>query len=175
MFSQPTGVRVIIIRRVYTRTHIYIYISRTVPDKAAESAHFIMSSTSPWALGSLGPLLTPTNFLLALLVIVGSSQVSKILHRGAHTARISGPPSPSWLFGVGRILRAASDPATMYEGWSRAHGSVYALPAAFGTRRIVLMDPKAISHCCARDTHGYFKYKLAKLAIQDMVSAHAHV
>ena len=122
---------------------------------------------------SLGTFITPTNLFLSLLAIVGLSQVFKFLHRRAHTTRLSGPPSPSWLFGVGRVLRAAANSASLYEGWSRAHGSVYALPAAFGTHSIVLMDPKAIAHCSARDTYGYFKSNLAKLAIQDMVSAHA--
>ncbi|ETW84721.1 cytochrome P450 monooxygenase 102 [Heterobasidion irregulare TC 32-1] len=118
---------------------------------------------------SLGTFFTPTSVFFSLLAIVGLSQVFKILCRRAHTMRRAGPPSSSWIFGAGRVLRAAADSASLYEGWSRAHGSVYALPAAFGTHSIVLMDPKAIAHCSARDTYGYFKSNLSKLAIQDMI------
>ena len=143
-------------------------------DKVAQirPLHSVMLSSMSPSLDSLGTLITPANLLLSLLAIVGLSQVFKIIRRRAHTTQLSGPPSPGWLFGYGRILRAASDSASMYDGWSRAHGYVYALPAAFGTRRIILMDPKAITHFCARDTYGYVQNKLSKLAIQDLVSAH---
>ena len=135
-----------------------------VADKTKQFPHRIVSSMSH-SLDSLGNLITPTNLFLSLLSIFGLSQFFKILRRRAHTTQLSGSPSPSWLFGVGHILRAASDAASMYEGWSHAHGYVYALPAAFGTRRIILMDTKAIAHFCARDTYGYVQMKQLKVAV----------
>ena len=141
-----------------------------VADKTKQFPHRIVSSMSH-SLDSLGNLITPTNLFLSLLSIFGLSQFFKILRRRTHTTQLSGSPSPSWLFGVGHILRATPDAASMYEGWSRAYGYVYALPAAFGTRRIILMDHKAIAHFCARDTYGYGQMKQLKVAVQALVSA----
>ncbi|KAF8436030.1 cytochrome P450 [Boletus edulis BED1] len=82
------------------------------------------------------------------------------------TTRLRGPPSPSFMFGVGKILMEAEDPASIYESWADEYGAAYEAPAALGRRRVILYDPKAIAHFHAKQTWTYVRTPLSKKAFE---------
>ena len=93
----------------------------------------------------------------------------RMSRRRVHTTRVRGPPSPSFTYGVGKILMEAEDPASIYESWAREYGGVYELPSTLGMRRIVLYDPKAITHFYAKESWTYGRTPMAKKAIENSV------
>ncbi|KAJ6482242.1 cytochrome P450 [Mycena vulgaris] len=82
---------------------------------------------------------------------------SKILYsrRGSHSTKLCGPPSTSRIFGLSRyIMQAGPDISAIYEEWAARYGPVYEIPTAFGLKRIVLTDPKALAHFYSSE-HGF--------------------
>ena len=87
-----------------------------------------------------------------------------------HTTRLKGPPNPSFLFGVGRILTHSDDPASLYESWAREYGSVYAVPSTMGKSRIALYDSKALAHYYEKEGWSYGRIPMAKRAYENSAS-----
>lgn len=58
-----------------------------------------------------------------------------------HTLR--GPDSPSWLFGNAQVTRVYRN--STLESWMREYGSVFAIHSFFGTKALLISDPKAAS------------------------------
>ena len=83
-----------------------------------------------------------TGLWLLYLVLKSSYARSK-------TTKLNGPPSSSWLFGVSKEV-LLGDSGALFEKWASTHGSVYQVAGPLGERRVVLTDPKAISHVYAR-------------------------
>ena len=85
------------------------------------------------------------------------------------TTLLNGPRSPSWLFGV---LREVSDDIAgdLYEKWADQYGSAYCVPGALGSKRVVLFDPRAISHFFARDSYGYIHQENRRRVMEQHVS-----
>ncbi|KAG0696075.1 cytochrome P450 [Suillus ampliporus] len=81
-------------------------------------------------------------------------------------ARIRGPPSPNRVFGFAKTLLDSSVATELYECWSKEYGPVYKVPYVLGQSRIVLWDPKAISHFFARDTWLYNQTPFHKIALR---------
>ncbi|KAI0655272.1 cytochrome P450 [Cubamyces menziesii] len=81
---------------------------------------------------------------------------------------LAGPPSPSWLFGIRRGDGNDMNGAALFEEWAAQYGSVYRVPAPFGSTRVVLMDPKAISHFYTLETFTYVQTKLSRIAIENL-------
>lgn len=73
----------------------------------------------------------------------------KSVHARSKTTKLNGPPSDSWLFGVSKEV-LLGDSGAIFEKWTFTHGSVYQVAGPLGERRVVLTDPKAISHVYAR-------------------------
>ena len=73
----------------------------------------------------------------------------KSVHARSKTTKLNGPPSNSWLYGVSKEV-LLGDSGALFEKWASAHGSVYQVAGPLGERRVVLTDPKAISHVYAR-------------------------
>ncbi|TFK53095.1 cytochrome P450 [Heliocybe sulcata] len=96
-------------------------------------------------------------------------KVSKRLLNPAKTIRLRGPPSPSWVFGVGRYISDQPDSGPVYEKWASEYGPVYEVPAGFGKRKVILTDPKAISHFYAKETTTYVHSPNGKLVIESIV------
>ncbi|KAJ7034283.1 cytochrome P450 [Mycena alexandri] len=104
-----------------------------------------------------------------LLVLLGLWISTKLfLHlwrRGSSTTRLSGPPSPSRFLGVMRHLSLASDSSEIYEEWAARYGSAYEIPAELGRKKIVLTDPKAVTHFYSSERSIYVRPENDRLFI----------
>jgi hypothetical protein len=102
--------------------------------------------------------------------IVGLTLVSlyflRVHRQTQRTTRIRGPQSPSWVFGFAKIVLDSTVTSELYEHWANEYGPVYRVPHVLGQSRIILWDPKAISHFFARDTWSYNQTPFNKISIQ---------
>jgi hypothetical protein len=73
------------------------------------------------------------------------------------TTQLRGPPSETFLYGVGARIHDAKDSGAMYEAWAQEYGQVYTVPSTLGSTRIVLCDPKALAHFYAKETWTYMQ------------------
>ncbi|EIW81471.1 cytochrome P450 [Coniophora puteana RWD-64-598 SS2] len=101
------------------------------------------------------------------MVLVSASvwlflRVSRLTRRYLVGTRLRGPPRANWFLGQGHMLLASKDAGSLFEGWEKEYGSVYALPTTFGMSGIVLCDPKAVSHFYQYETARYDKEEVAK-------------
>ncbi|KAJ8592594.1 cytochrome P450 [Rhizopogon salebrosus TDB-379] len=112
-----------------------------------------------WPLGSATYL---SVLLLASLYILRGYRKSQ----KQRTTRIQGPRSSDWVFGFSKILLDSSIASQLYESWASEYGSVYRVPYALGDSRVVLWDPKAISHFFARDTWLYNQTPFNKIGVR---------
>ncbi|KAJ7772424.1 cytochrome P450 [Mycena metata] len=96
-----------------------------------------------------------------LLVLLGLWLCTKLFlrfwRRGASTTRLSGPPSPSRFLGVMRHLSLAADSSEIYEEWAARYGPAYEIPAELGRRKIILTDPKAVTHFYSSERSIYVR------------------
>ncbi|KAG6852669.1 hypothetical protein C0991_010037 [Blastosporella zonata] len=86
--------------------------------------------------------------------------------RGVQTSPLRGPPSPSLLFGLSRVIRNAEDVSVLTEQWANEYGSAFRVPIALGSGRIVIIDPKAVTHFYSKETFGYVQTPLARVFIE---------
>jgi len=90
--------------------------------------------------------------------------------RRPKTTLLSGPPSPSLLFGVSDLIESKiGDTGELYEGWAEQYGSVYKVPIVLGGNRIVLFDPKGIAYFKAHDTTKFVRTSIVRRLIQEGV------
>ncbi|KAJ8077591.1 hypothetical protein PM082_002023 [Marasmius tenuissimus] len=75
---------------------------------------------------------------------------------------LGGPPSNSRIFGVTKELQTSEDVGKIYENWAEEYGSVYKVPTIFGREKIMILDPKAISHFYSKETFVYVGTPLSK-------------
>ena len=88
--------------------------------------------------------------------------------RRARETPLAGPPNPSWLFGVTAKVLNNPDASSIYEAWVEQYGTVFRAPAPLGANRVVLTDPKAITHFYTSETWTYCQTKLARVAIEGL-------
>ncbi|THU84114.1 cytochrome P450 [Dendrothele bispora CBS 962.96] len=119
------------------------------------------SSTSLYAL-KLSDIL-----FLSLAVWLISKLVSR-LRQNLNLAPLKGPPRESLIFGVLKHVNQAPDSGAVYEEWSAKYGPVYQIPGVLGSKRVVLMDPKAVAHFYARETTTYVQTGMSKSFIKRM-------
>ncbi|KAI9570092.1 cytochrome P450 [Boletus coccyginus] len=82
--------------------------------------------------------------------------------RQLRTTQLRGPPSESFLYGVGKRILDADDPGAAYEAWAQEYGPVFTVPSTLGSNRIVLCDPRAIAHFYSKETWTYIQTPLSK-------------
>ena len=75
--------------------------------------------------------------------------------RKSKTTRLRGPPRTNLIYGVSKDLFKSSTTGSLFEQWTKEYGPVYEVPTPLGGNRIVLCDPKAIAHFCAREPWTY--------------------
>ncbi|KZT67557.1 cytochrome P450 [Daedalea quercina L-15889] len=115
---------------------------------------------------------TVTTALCGIFTLWVLLKVVQYRRRRAHwSTPLSGPPSPSLLWGVSRLIQGndAQDPGSLFEEWSEQYGSVFRIPAAFGTSKIVVCDPKAIQHFYSREAVGYVHTTMFRTGIESLV------
>jgi len=108
-----------------------------------------------------------------LILGVGLWLVSKIarrfFNRNAQGTKLNGPPRDSWFFGVSRQIAKSTDSGLIFQDWAAKYGSVFQTPIAFGGRRTVLCDPKAVNHFYSMERTIYVKSKLGRAVISNLV------
>jgi hypothetical protein len=109
-----------------------------------------------------------------VLVLVGGiwlvfKVVRRIVNPRPQGTRLLGPPSESLLFGVSRRVAGSPDTAVLYEEWAAKYGPAFDLPIAFGGRRTILCDPKAVNHFYSMERTVYAKSTLARTVIANLV------
>jgi hypothetical protein len=85
------------------------------------------------------------------------------------TVRFQGPPSPSFIFGHTKQIMESRSSAELYDRWAQTYGSVYEIHGPLGTTRLVVCDPRALSHILALDSWKYSHPPLAQLQITSLV------
>ena len=63
----------------------------------------------------------------------------------------------------------------MYERWAEEYGPAYVVPGGFGSKRVVICDPRANAHFYARETFGYVQTKLSRVFIENLVGGFTEV
>ena len=91
--------------------------------------------------------------------------------RHLRTTQLRGPPSESFLYGVGKRVLDAQNLGAIYETWAQEYGPVYAIPWTLGNKKIVLNDPKAIAHFYAKDTWTYIQSPVSRRGLANSVCA----
>lgn len=71
------------------------------------------------------------------------------------TTRLHGPTAASKIFGISQTVAKSRDPGALYESWVTEYGAAFRVNGPFITERIVLCDPRAISHVCNLDAGRY--------------------
>ena len=89
--------------------------------------------------------------------------------RQIRTTQLWGPPSESFLYGVGKRILDADNSGAIYEAWVQEYGPVYAIPSTLGSEKIVLNDPKAIAHFYAKDTWTYIQTRAVRKGLAGFV------
>ena len=84
------------------------------------------------------------------------------------TTPLRGPPNPSYLFGVVKTLRQSSA-VTLYGTWAREYGNAFKIPSVLWTERIVICDPKALTHFYSKDSMGYVSTAFTRRALEKLV------
>lgn len=108
----------------------------------------------------------------ALLLSVGVWTVYKLLQAWrsrAKTTKLPGPPAENWLFGVSRKIQTG-DSGVLFEQWAKEYGPVFQVPGAFGKRRTVILDPKALTHFFNKQGFGYVNSPFGRKMLARLVS-----
>ncbi|KAF8425081.1 cytochrome P450 [Boletus edulis BED1] len=61
------------------------------------------------------------------------SSIASHLLPATRTTQLRGPPSESFLYGVGQRIRSARDAGALYDAWAQEYRPVYAIPSTLGT------------------------------------------
>lgn len=90
--------------------------------------------------------------------------------RRPRTTKLKGPPSRSFLLGVGKDIFDARDLGAVYNDWEKTYGSTYEIAGTLGLKMLVLCDPKAIAHFFSKDTTIYHQLTFLRAFSRQRVS-----
>ncbi len=115
----------------------------------------------------------------ASMILVGATtswllyKILRIVQARLRVVKLKGPKATSWLFGLTRETSFEADDlgGLAYETWAKQYGDVYNSPGAFGSRRFVLFDPKAISYFYSKETFTFVQSTFAIKAIAAAVGS----
>ncbi|KAG1883378.1 hypothetical protein F4604DRAFT_287024 [Suillus subluteus] len=111
-----------------------------------------------------GPL--PGSATCVLVLILASLYRLQVYRQRQRTTRIRGPQSPSWVYGFAKTLIDTTITSDLYEQWAKEYGPVYKVPHLLGQSKVILWDPKAVSHFFARDTWFYNQTPFTKMSLE---------
>lgn len=86
------------------------------------------------------------------------------------TTLLAGPKSKNILFGLDHSIESSEDPGAVYERWATEYGPAFKVPGAFGSSKIVIVDPKANAHFYAKETFVYVQTKFTRMFLKNLVS-----
>ncbi|TFK65852.1 cytochrome P450 [Pluteus cervinus] len=81
---------------------------------------------------------------------------------------LQGPASESWLFGLHQYISNSPDVGAMHEQWAEEYGPAFIIPGLFGSKKVMIRDPKAVAHFYSKETYGYVQTRLAKVFIETL-------
>ncbi|KAK7016328.1 cytochrome P450 [Favolaschia claudopus] len=85
------------------------------------------------------------------------------------TTRLQGPSSPNPLWGFMLYILTSPDISVDFERWATLYGGAFEIPLAFGTKEIVIMDPKALTHCYNSERAVYVRPENERRWIAEML------
>ncbi|KAG1778181.1 cytochrome P450 [Suillus placidus] len=103
------------------------------------------------------------------VLTLASLYLLRVYRQRQRTTRIRGPQSPNWLFGFAKTLLDSTATTELYQQWATEYGPVFKVPGVFGQSKVILWDPKAISHFFARDTWLYNQTPFNKIAVRNTI------
>ncbi|EIW77649.1 cytochrome P450 [Coniophora puteana RWD-64-598 SS2] len=106
--------------------------------------------------------------LLISLSTLALLHLARTTRRQWNATRLRGPPSTSFLTGVGEVLFEASDASILYEEWANTLGPAFSVSVGLGRSRVVLCDPRAAAHVYARDSTVYRRSQQMRDAIANI-------
>lgn len=111
-------------------------------------------------------------FFCALLAICTTvfCKVARIRSAGTQATPLTGPPNPSWLWGVPRSLQNPGS-GSIYDKWVCQYGSVFRVPGPLGSSRVVLTDPKAVAHFYSLNGWTYVWPRVPSVMVKGAVSS----
>ncbi|KAG2127101.1 cytochrome P450 [Suillus clintonianus] len=134
----------------------------------SQSKHYGRDIWLAWKDLCLAVSLTGSTIRVSVLILA-SLCLLQVYRQSQRTTRIRGPQSPSWVFGLSKTVVNSTATAVLFERWAIEYGPVYKIPVFFGQSRVILWDPKAISHFFARDTWLYNQTPFNNTAVQIMI------
>ncbi|KAJ6562221.1 cytochrome P450 [Mycena capillaripes] len=102
---------------------------------------------------------------LWMVAKIGLSLSRRTTTRGT---KLNGPPSDSFIFGVSRRMAKSTDVSLIFQEWAAKYGPIFQIPTAFGERKIILCDPKAVNHFYSMERSIYIKSKLGRAIIGNL-------
>ncbi|KAG1876043.1 cytochrome P450 [Suillus tomentosus] len=100
-----------------------------------------------------------------LVLILATLYLLRVRRQTQRTTRIRGPQGTSLVFGLAKTVVDSNITNELYELWAKEYGPVYKILHALGKYRLMLWDPKAISHFYARDTSLYHHTPFNKIIL----------
>ena len=82
---------------------------------------------------------------------------------------LDGPPRKNKIFGYQQELMDAANPGRLHEEWAAEYGPVYKVPTMFGSERMVILDPKAVTQFYSKETTVYVRSKFERSGIEAFV------
>ena len=118
-------------------------------------------------------LLRPIDALSSLVLLYVTFKIVQFIinqRRNSRLPKLKGPPNQNLLFGRLREMLQSKDRAAIYQRWTDEYGPVFQMPAQIGSRRIILCDPKAITHLHSKDSLIYQGMPQSKMFMKKFVS-----
>ena len=102
-------------------------------------------------------LQSSTFYYIAFCLVLGAVyQYYPLIRFILRRAALRGPKSSNFVFGTTNLLsNSQTDVVSLYEKWAETYGPVFQIPAPFGSRKVVLCDPKAVAHFYSLETIVY--------------------
>lgn len=99
-----------------------------------------------------------------------SYKVYSFVHLKLRQTALQGPKAPTFLFGATKLLiDMRTDSLSLYEKWADQYGQVFQIPAPFGSRKIMVCDPKAAAHFYSLESVVYCREPTQQKALGEFV------
>ncbi|KAJ7790713.1 cytochrome P450 [Mycena olivaceomarginata] len=101
----------------------------------------------PPSFGTLfGAVMSDAQFSIAIAGLIVLLLTHRVLRRSSTLRHVSGPPSPSWVFGNMRQLMLPHTYGDYEFEWQKKYGPVYRFKGCFGQDRLMISDPVALQY-----------------------------
>ncbi|KAJ7669943.1 cytochrome P450 [Mycena polygramma] len=85
-------------------------------------------------------------YTAAVAILVSGLAAYLVFHQRGIIGQITGPPSPSWIFGHMRELLTSAQYGDHEFAWQKLYGSVYRIKGCFLQDRLMVADPVALQY-----------------------------